>query len=452
MDLWHITTAGRLHRPTPTSRRDRRRAWDARTRRALTVSVMTAEIEWFHLIQTLLDRSHRWQPEDVAAVLSDAASRLGIATTVYQIDYEQRHLRPLSVPGAKASDPLQVDASPAGRAFALVESIHRRTAAGGVWWCPMVNGTDRLGVVEFLMPPGESTEDAAMQHRCETVAGLVGHLITTTTPRGDHLEHARRTQPMTIGAELLWQMLQPFTVSIDEFVISTVLEPSYDVGGDGYDYAVDGRRPQFTILDAAGRRLRAGLACAVVLAAVRATRRAGGDLRQQARAADAALQEQFRDARFATAVLVELDLDTGVLRYLNAGHPPPLLLRDGHVVRTLGGGRRLPLGIDDETTAYGEERLQRGDRLLLYTDGVTEARDATGELFGTRRLVDLAEQHAVDGLPVPETLRRLSHAVTDHRHESPADDATLMLVQWSADAAARTLPPTSRHSDGDAER
>ncbi|HET6529104.1 MAG TPA: PP2C family protein-serine/threonine phosphatase [Actinoplanes sp.] len=412
---------------------------------------MAAEIQWLDLIQTLLDRSHRWRPEDLAPVLSEAAGRLGIATTVYLIDYEQRQLWPLPEPGRPASEALPVDASSAGQAFSLVESVHVRTDAGDQWWSPMVNGTDRVGVIQFVVPTG-TDPDATLQRRFEAVAGLVGHLITTTTPRGDRLHQERRTRPMTIGAEMLWQMLQPWTVTTNDFVVSAVLEPSYDVGGDGYDYAVDGRRPQFVILDAAGHQLRAGLACAVALAAVRATRRAGGDLRRQARAVDAALQEQFTDARFATAILAELDLDTGVLRYLNAGHPPPLLLRGGQLVRSLDGGRRLPLGIDDnEITAYGEERLLPGDRLLLHTDGVTEARDTLGEQFGTRRLVDLAEQHHVAGLPVPETLRRLSHAVTRHQHGPPADDATLMLVQWSESAAERTIPPTSRRPDDDAE-
>jgi sigma-B regulation protein RsbU (phosphoserine phosphatase) len=99
------------------------------------------------------------------------------------------------------------------------------------------------------------------------------------------------------------------------------------VGGDGFDYTLDGAAAHLLILDGVGKGLSAGLACAVALAAVRATRRDGRGLYDQARAADAALLEQFTDARFATAVLGELHLETGRLRYLNAGHPAPLLLR-----------------------------------------------------------------------------------------------------------------------------
>jgi serine phosphatase RsbU (regulator of sigma subunit) len=177
----------------------------------------------------------------------------------------------------------------------------------------------------------------------------------------------------------------------------------------------------------------------VALAAIRATRRAGGALDDQARAADAAIMEQFPDARFATAVLATLDLDSGRLHYVNAGHPAPLLLREGKLVRTLEGGRRMPLGLEDPSTAAAEEMLEPGDRLLLYTDGVTDRRAPDGEEFGFQRLLRLVERELADRLPTPETLRRLCHAVIA-RQGTPDDDATLLLLDWSSSAAHRNVP------------
>jgi serine phosphatase RsbU (regulator of sigma subunit) len=84
--------------------------------------------------------------------------------------------------------------------------------------------------------------------------------------------------------------------------------------------------------------------------------------------------------------------------------------------------------------------LQPGDRLLMHTDGITEAQAANGELFGTERLVALTERHAADRLPAAETLRRLSHAVLEHQAGPPNDDATLLLLDWSAEAARRNVP------------
>jgi serine phosphatase RsbU (regulator of sigma subunit) len=272
------------------------------------------------------------------------------------------------------------------------------------------------------------------------MAGLVGHLVTVTEPKSDALFQVRRARPMSNGAELLSQMLPPLTVSSERLVLSAVLEPRYDVGGDGFDYGFDGPLARMTIFDGVGHGLRAGLACTVAVVAVRAARRAGLGLHDQARAADKALLEQFSDARFVTAVLAELNMDTGLLRYINAGHPAPLLLRAGRVVGELGGGRRMPLGLDDARFRIGEETLEPGDRLLLYTDGIIEARGPDGEMFGLARLTEQAERYAGEGLPTPETLRRLARSVTTFEEGPARDDATLLLAEWSGDAAGRNVP------------
>jgi sigma-B regulation protein RsbU (phosphoserine phosphatase) len=173
---------------------------------------------------------------------------------------------------------------------------------------------------------------------------------------------------------------------------------------------------------------------------MRAARRDLQGLYAMARAADAALIEQFPDLRFVTAVLAELDMETGLLRYINAGHPAPMLIRRGRVVKTLDGGRRMPLGLDDSAIDVGQEVLEPGDRLLIHTDGVTEAHNRDGERFGVRRLADLTERCMADRLPAPETLRRLAHTVLAHQGGRPSDDATLLLLEWSPEAAERTRP------------
>jgi serine phosphatase RsbU (regulator of sigma subunit) len=145
-----------------------------------------------------------------------------------------------------------------------------------------------------------------------------------------------------------------------------------------------------------------------------------------------------------TAVLGELNMGTGVLRYINAGHPAPLLLRAGKFIRELPGGRRLPLGLDDTRDHIGTEQLEPGDRLLLYTDGVIEARDARGDMFGVEALIDHAERHAAAELPAPETVRRLARAVAAHHGGPAADDTTLVLAEWSPEAVRRSLPTGRR--------
>jgi phosphoserine phosphatase RsbU/P len=388
----------------------------------------------------VLQRAHLCQPDELPTEINAAVSRLGLEITVYLVDYEQHRLWPLTERGKPTADPLSVDGTLAGRAFASVRTMAAGEAARpDRLWVPMIDGSERLGVAEVVLhevPP----DLADLREFCEALVGLVGHLLTVKLPYGDTLEQVRRTQPMTAAAELLLASLPPLTFSCHRLVISAVLEPSYDVGGDAYDYAVDGALAQFMVLDAMGRGMRAGLTCVVAMAAMRTARRENKGLFAIGRAADAALAEHFADQRFVTAVLGELEMDTGRLRYINAGHPAPLLLRHGRAVRALTGGRRMPLGLDDSAIEIAEESLEPGDRLLLYTDGVTEARDNAGELFGTDRLVDLAERSAVDELPAPETLRRLAHSVMQHQGGLPTDDATIMLVEWSEKAAERTQP------------
>jgi serine phosphatase RsbU (regulator of sigma subunit) len=157
----------------------------------------------------------------------------------------------------------------------------------------------------------------------------------------------------------------------------------------------------------------------------------GLDLDHAARAIDKVVTAEFGPDRFVTGVLAELDLSTGVYRWVNAGHPPVLILRDGQVIKVLDSGVNPPFGLlADDVPLADEERLQASDRLLLYTDGVTDARTPDGEMFGVERLVDLVTRQAASRRPAAETMRRLTLALLDHHLEVLDDDATTLLVEW----------------------
>ncbi|MEU8298096.1 PP2C family protein-serine/threonine phosphatase [Micromonospora sp. NPDC048909] len=400
---------------------------------------MTATEPWLRALADLLDRSHQLPPDDLPVAVDAVLEPLRVTATIYLVDAEQCDLRPLPTRGRPTPDPRPIDASLAGRAFTQVE-LHAGQGPPPRLWVPVIDGTDRLGLLEIVPPPGADLGDAALRDGCRLIAGLIGHLVTSKSSYGDGLQRARRSQPMGVSAELLWQLLPPLTFAAPDATISAVLEPSYEVGGDAFDYALNGNTVTLAILDGVGHGLSAVLTTSVALAAMRAARRAGNDLAGLARAVDAAILGQWRDARFVTAVLAEFDTGTGLLRYLNAGHPPPLLLRHGRTVQELTEGRRLPLGLPNDRIEVARTRLEPDDRLLLYTDGVTEARDVAGELFGLGRLADLAERHISSGLRTPETLRRLSHAVIEHQDGPLRDDTTLLLVEWSPQAAAKVQP------------
>jgi sigma-B regulation protein RsbU (phosphoserine phosphatase) len=399
---------------------------------------------WREAVVQLVESGHQTGPSELAGLVAEATAPTGVAVTVYLVDYEQLALRPLP-PAAEPLGPEQptpeppqpVDDSPAGQAFTQLRPVE---VAGrpALVWIPIVNGTERLGVLRMTLPDGVAAADVVAGARI--VAGAVGHLVSAKTQYGDALEHVRRSRPMSAAAELLRGLLPPLTFASRRLVVSAVLEPCYDVGGDAFDYAVDHDVARLAVFDAVGRGMPAALAVAATFGAVRAARRAGGGLQRCATAADQALTTQFADSRFVTAVLADLDLAAGRLSYVNAGHPLPVLMRHGMAVRPIEGGRRTPLGVGSPVVEPAVETFEPGDRLLLYTDGVTEARDPGGALFGLDRFVALAERVAAEDLPVAETVRRLSHAVIVYQDGRPRDDATIVLVEWSPDSARRSVP------------
>ncbi len=403
-----------------------------------------------------LRRTRAAQPDELPAAVNGAVAALGLAVNVYVVDQEQRVLLPLPgdptrygpPPQGTSADPAGPRPQPigttlAGRSFMTVRPL---SASGGQppaprLWIPLVDGTERLGVLEVI-PTGGSTvvDDPDFRAECTLFAQLIGHLFAAMTPYGDRLVTARRTRRMSEASELLSRLLPPLTYACHRAVISAILEPCYDVGGDGFDYAVDGSTAYVAVFDTTGHDLCAGLGTAVTLSAIRAARRDNDDLPAMTQAADRAMAACLPDLRFTTGVLARLDLDSGLLRYVNAGHPAPMVLRRGGVVARLDQGRRMPLGLGDPQVEVATIRLEPGDRILMFTDGVTEARDRTGDAFGEERLIQLFRQQSAGRLPAPETLRRLCHAALDHYDGPPADDATLLLVEWSQSAVQRALP------------
>jgi serine phosphatase RsbU (regulator of sigma subunit) len=159
-------------------------------------------------------------------------------------------------------------------------------------------------------------------------------------------------------------------------------------------------------------------------------------------AMDDAVRDQFHDERYVTAVIAQLDLEMGRLTWISAGHPPPLLIRDGRLARTLSAPPATPLGIPlpSPRPVLAEESLEPGDLLLLYTDGLTEARHPDGQMFTVAGLAEFIEREAAAGQTAPETLRRLRQAIVDRQPGQLKDDATAMLVEWRRGAETNLLP------------
>jgi len=388
-------------------------------------------------IAWLLQQSHLMAPDDLPAAVDEGARRLGaLGCRIYLVARDQRSLRPLPQRGEGAGDPLGLDGTVAGRSFRLTQVIPS-TGDGLRLWVPLLDGTERLGVVDLSLAQEQSLEE--LRAAAVAYAGLVAELVVSKGQYTDAYERARRALPMGVPAEMLWRNLPPLTFATHRFVISAQLEPWHEVGGDAFDYSIDGDTLHLAVLDGMGHGLGATLLATVALAAYRNARRAGHDLVSTALMMDRVLAEQFGTESFVTGVLGQLDLATGRLRLLCAAHPAPLLVRDGRPVGEARVEPGVPLGFGDRDDAVVETSLQPGDRLLMFSDGVVEARSTGGEFFGLDRLLDLLTREEAAGQPAPETLRRLITAVLDHNQGALQDDATLLLLEWAGDTEAVDL-------------
>jgi len=242
---------------------------------------------------------------------------------------------------------------------------------------------------------------------------------------------------MSLSAEMLWSLIPPLTMATPQVAVAGILEPAYDVGGDIFDYALNDDILHVAIIDAMGHGLSAAVMATVAVAAYRHARRSDVDLVDLYAAIDTAIAGQFDQDSFATAQMARLDVGTGLLQWVNAGHPHPLLLRNRRVVRTLHSPTTLPAGVGGAAPHVSEESLEPGDRVLFFSDGITEEHTTGGEQFGEPRLIDQFERAEQSGGPVQETVRRLSHALMRERGGATSDDATLFLLEWRNPQAAR---------------
>jgi hypothetical protein len=404
-------------------------------------------------IDALLADAHLAAPYQLAGLVARHAATLGADDAlVYLVELQQRVLVPFLDPAGpgvgRQVEPLGVDATLPGRAFQHVEILTQEAVDGRVRvWIPLLDGTERLGVLGVTVDAATAAEiaDGAVGVRLRRFAGLVGELIMTKTMYGDTIVRLRRQSGMGLAAELQWSLLPPLTFSCREVTVAAALEPAYEVAGDTVDYAVDAGSARVAVLDGMGHGLRSAQLATLAVAAYRNARRADRSLTDTATVIHRTLIEAFGGTAFATAVLAELDTDTGVLSWVNAGHPQPLLLRAGKLVRSLHARPMLPLGLvvngrPDTVITVGREQLQPDDRVLLYTDGVTEARSPTGAFFGDQALIDLLRRNFAAGLPAQETMRRVVHALLDHQQGQLTDDATLLLLEWRNANTDRLLP------------
>ena len=244
----------------------------------------------------------------------------------------------------------------------------------------------------------------------------------------DSVEAARRRKPPTPAAEIQQNLFPPRIARISGAQLAGGLLPTYEVGGDWFDFVENRDGAWLAIADAFGTGPTAAGLGAAALGALRAARRSGENLEGALRATHETVRRLANPDFFVTALVARWHAATSTFTWVNCGHPHAYLAdRDGTVAE-LEGPTHPPLGTGDEepTFVLTERQLASGERLILVTDGITERRTEGGGRFGIEGI-----RRAVDGVENPTaaaTAMAILQAVTDCWREPLEDDGTVVVL------------------------
>ncbi|ATZ25837.1 Phosphoserine phosphatase RsbP [Streptomyces lavendulae subsp. lavendulae] len=380
------------------------------------------------LLGLLLDRAHELPPHMVGPLVATTVARLGgREPQILLQDYGLQQLVPLDADGGVAAGGAQpIDRSDAGRCFLESRPVEVPTADGVRVHLPLLDGGDQVGVLSVTLD-GIDDDTRRLLRR---IAGLAADLLQTKNGYTDLFFRTRRSEPMSVPAEIQWSLLPPLSMVMPRVAVAGVLEPAYAVAGDSFDYALNGDVLHLAMVDAMGHGLDAATMATVAIGAYRHARRISIELSEIYLFMDRAVAEQFDPDHFVTAQMMRLDTDTGRLQWVNAGHPAPMLIRAHRVVGRLDSPTTLPVGFGGAQPQVSTVALEPGDRVLCFTDGLIEEHESGQEQFGEEQLIDWVNQLELADHGVRAVARELSHTLKRARGETTSDDATLVLFEW----------------------
>ena len=390
----------------------------------------------------LLEAVEAAPPVEAAEVVATALCDLFGATEVSFLiaDYSGDSLIRLGHAGGNGSygretaERVPLLGTPHGQALAnqAVELV--RTGDEPRLLAPVTSRGEAVGVLELQLPsePDEPTI-AEVAH----AAHVLAYVVIANRRYTDLFEWGQRSVPLSLAAEIQHRLLPgSYTCEAGQFTLAGWLEPAGDVGGDTFDFSLDRDALHFSITDAMGHTVQSSLLATLLIGSLRNARRAGADLAEQARLADAALADHAGRSQFVTGQVGRINLETGSATIVNAGHPPPLRLRGG-TVEEVPLEPSPPFGAVPGATFVPQELpLEAGDRLVFLTDGVLE-RDAAS--------VDVKAVLAAGRDDHPrECVQRLIQAAVEASDGKLMDDATVLVLDWHGG------PQRDRESDSGA--
>ncbi|MFG2573756.1 PP2C family protein-serine/threonine phosphatase [Streptomyces sp. NPDC048481] len=346
-------------------------------------------------------------------------------------DYAQRAL--LSVApdgrGARNRRPLPLHGSAPGRAYGAQEPFVEELDGGRVLaHLPVTVRGDRLGVLSVTLP-GPGLGDGGLAELA-ALARLLGHEIVVAERDTDVYRQARRTERLTLAAEMQWQLLPARSCAGDGYALGAQLEPAYAVFGDNFDWAATADRLTVYVTGGMGEGIEASLLTGLGVNALRHARRAGAPIAEQAALAGRAVHAHYAGEAHLSVLLADLDTATGRLRVVDAGSAQLLLVRD-RIPARITTDALPPLGLAEEAGYTAQEfTLLPGDRLLFVSDGVHAAASPDGEMYGEQALARAVASAAL--LPAADVPAAVLRELAGHRGGTePDDDALVVCLDWS---------------------
>ncbi len=292
-----------------------------------------------------------------------------------------------------------------------------------------VDGKEVFGIVYADSPTNETTFSEEHLDILTTLASVASIRLENARLLEERFERERMERELEVAIEIQQRFQPSAPPKMEGYEFIGISFACYEIGGDYYDFIpLHNGKMLVALGDVSGKGTAAALLMSSLHAALHAQVVTRIDLSEMISAVNNYMAETTPSNRFITLFTTELEAETGSLKFINAGHNPPLIVRaNGSVEQLESGG--FPLGIiPNADYDVGNAVLNSGESLIIYSDGVTEAENTTGEEFGIERLSEvLAQNHQRSASGMRD---RIESSLSTFTHSAPAgDDITLVIVK-----------------------
>ena len=304
--------------------------------------------------------------------------------------------------------------------------------------CIMVSAYGDMGNIRSAMNNGAfdfATKPIDLDDLSRTIEKAIEEIEFVRKSQQEHTQLVSIKSDLAVAGEIqqaiLPQKFPPIEEMADMVDLFATMTPAKEVGGDFFDFfKIDEKRLGFVIADVSGKGVPASIFMAVSRTLLRATGMRGIDTNECLNYVNNMLCHESIDSMFVTVFYGIYNTETGLVEYTNAGHNPPYVVRADGTVDTLPMSENIVAGMfDDFTFTQSTLQLDKGDMLVLFTDGVTEAFNTSGEMFDEKGLETTLKNKGA-GKSSHDICQEILKDVNDFSGKEPqSDDITLMAIR-----------------------